>query len=85
MLFIYEALRQKLPGCCLVKFKYGVYNARSPFWRWLNLQFALNLEKVDLNDMLHTDELQEGLTLHFLLSLEHLKSLLFVVYSQLHL
>lgn len=83
MLFIYEALRQKLPGCCLVKFKYGVYNARSPFWCWLNLQFALNLEKVDLNDMLHTDELQEGL--HFPLSLEHLKSLLFVVYSQLHL
>lgn len=43
------------------------------------------LGEVDLNDMLHTDERQEGLTLHFLLSLEHLKSLLFVVYSQLHL
>lgn len=83
MLFIYEALRQKLPGCCLVKFKYGVYNARSPFWRWLNLQFALHLEKVDLNDMLHTDELQEGL--HFPLSLEHLKSLLFVIYSESYL
>lgn len=43
------------------------------------------LGEVDLNDMLHTDELQEGLTLHFPLSLEHLKSLLFVVYSRLHL
>lgn len=43
------------------------------------------LGEVDLNDMLHTDELQEGLTLHFLLSLEHLKSLLFVIYSESYL
>ena len=35
--------------------------------------------------MLHIDERQEGLTLHFLISLEHLKSLSFVVCSQSHL
>lgn len=80
MLFIYEALRQKLPGTvvrCLQREVTVLMLVEPPV--------RTKLGEVDLNDMLHTDELQEGLTLHFLLSLEHLKSLLFVIYSESHL